>query len=327
MTEQPNHQQAQSTAVWSFFKDNGRVAPELARGLIRLASDIESLQLALKASPTNQSVESIAALLQRLGDVKTWKNPDAAQALAELVRLHRFPLLNEAELRAELEAEKKRTTGVTWGQHFDMQLLDTWLGGDAATFTSLRPAIIARLQWLQADRINAWAYESARLALRNIYMQWLMFFLFIPLAVLGVIAFLASIGNSSETQGWWLFDAQGLTSWKTFLCTMSMGVIGALLTTAYTLRDQSLNLREMRAVGSMLGIQSMLGAISAMLICLFVKSGVLPVDRLFGAEFDWQDFAVTGFLAGFSEAFFLGTVRRVLGSIEEAAPGKPVTKA
>jgi len=105
-----------------------------------------------------------------------------------------------------------------------------------------------------------------------------------------------------------------------------MGALGSILSGIYKLRDEELGIRQLRSIWPVLVIQPLVGAAAAMLVFAVLKTGIIQVATFDPAKESWPFFATFGFVAGFSEPFFLGVVRRtaVLTEQEKSQKGPPV---
>ncbi len=98
------------------------------------------------------------------------------------------------------------------------------------------------------------------------------------------------------------------------LCAVA-GALGGTLANLYKLRDEIGRGTELRAFKPILIAQPAVGAAAGLIVLLIVASGLLGTTT---AQSDgrWQSLTLLAFAAGFSEAFFLGLVRRVAGAAE-----------
>ena len=98
------------------------------------------------------------------------------------------------------------------------------------------------------------------------------------------------------------------------LCAVA-GALGGTLANLYKLRDEIGRGTELRAFKPILIAQPAVGAAAGLIVLLIVASGLLGTTT---AQSDgrWHSLTLLAFAAGFSEAFFLGLVRRVAGAAE-----------
>jgi hypothetical protein len=107
--------------------------------------------------------------------------------------------------------------------------------------------------------------------------------------------------------------------------TAAAGAIGSLLTGIYKLRDDLGSINQLRNYAPLLVGLPVVGATTAVFVFAAVSSGLITVGGLKVADLGWPHLALWGFLAGFSETFFLGIVKR-LTAAGEPAQAKGATK-
>ena len=93
------------------------------------------------------------------------------------------------------------------------------------------------------------------------------------------------------------------------------GALGGTLANVIKLRDEISRGTELRAFKPSLVAQPVVGAVAGLVVLLFVTSGVLGTTEA-PTGVRWAALTLLAFAAGFSEAMFLGIVRRAA-----AAPG------
>jgi hypothetical protein len=94
------------------------------------------------------------------------------------------------------------------------------------------------------------------------------------------------------------------------------GGIGSMLTGARALRG-AIRLNDLRALSAWSVLQPFVGAAAALLLLLVLQSQILLLPGLQEGERAFA-LATYGFLAGFSEPFFLGVVARIAGIGQES---------
>jgi hypothetical protein len=95
------------------------------------------------------------------------------------------------------------------------------------------------------------------------------------------------------------------------------GAIGATISGAYQLRDAMVRGNEFRAFRPAVLLQPLLGAAAALFVLLILESGVITLAGPKG----WAQAGTVAFVAGFSEPFFLGLIRKVT-SLDEPSRSK-----
>lgn len=104
------------------------------------------------------------------------------------------------------------------------------------------------------------------------------------------------------------------------------GAVGSALSGFYRLRDQVKGLTALRSFSGALYAQPFVGAVVGLVLFLILRSHVIGLTVLddrggaAGAVEAWAAYAVYGFVAGFSEPFFLGIVGRVVSAADKDDP-------
>jgi hypothetical protein len=91
------------------------------------------------------------------------------------------------------------------------------------------------------------------------------------------------------------------------------GSLGSVVTGIFTLRGLS-RVDDMRTVRTGLFVQPLVGASAGLFLFLLIATHVLTLPGTETGVPGWQVAGAYGFVAGFSEAFFLGIVGRVAGA-------------
>ena len=170
-----------------------------------------------------------------------------------------------------------------------------------------------RLNCLYLKRAEAGRDRRAKAALKDLYLKHLTLVLVPFLLGLGTIALVSTTGSHSV--------------WRAFAVAALAGALGSTLSGVLRLRDQLLRMDELRAFKPAMLVQPLVGASAGALVFLLLASRALSVGSLDPAA--WPSPGVLGFVAGFSEPFFLGLVDRVAGLPEQRPdppPGAPTTQ-
>ncbi len=122
---------------------------------------------------------------------------------------------------------------------------------------------------------------------------------------------------------WGIDDALSDPTPGTVFLAAIAGALGGTVANLLRLRDELSRGTDFRAFKPMLVAQPAVGAVSGLVVLLILESGFLgigdPAD-----DVRWQTVTLVAFVAGFSEAFFLGIVRKVAaaagGEKQEARP-------
>lgn len=119
----------------------------------------------------------------------------------------------------------------------------------------------------------------------------------------------------------------GSEGFQHLLVAAALGAAGSLLSGFYTLRDKARRLNDLRSFRAAMWAQPFVGAVAGLLVFLIIRSGITGLTVAVSADapkdmkWAWATFAVYGFLAGFSEPFFLGLVSRVANTADKDQQG------
>jgi hypothetical protein len=113
--------------------------------------------------------------------------------------------------------------------------------------------------------------------------------------------------------------ASGSPDLASVLLVPFAGAFGAAMSGAIKARDRMPRAGDIRSFRDGLLAQMLVGAGSAVVVLLAIDSGIVTIAGV--TADNWAARAVLGFVGGFSEAFFIGTVERVatLGSSKDAS--------
>jgi hypothetical protein len=114
---------------------------------------------------------------------------------------------------------------------------------------------------------------------------------------------------------WALACGGTLDLWNVMLPAVA-GAVGAMLASAFKLRDAISQVNQLRALGALLVVQPLLGVASALLLVLAFGTRVITVGEAASA---WATRGLLGFVAGFSEPFLLKVVAKVTSLGESKA--------
>ena len=87
------------------------------------------------------------------------------------------------------------------------------------------------------------------------------------------------------------------------------GALGSTISSTLKLRDQIGRIDDLREFSPLIVVQLVVGAISGLIIYSVFESGVIVIGNPESNE--WAYYTILGFIAGFSEPFFLGTIKRI----------------
>jgi hypothetical protein len=197
-----------------------------------------------------------------------------------------------AEIEGELQRSKGSTTWLTWDAVFGDSIpaaIETYRSGETIPPNQLASAR-NRLLSFRLARSDDYQVHRARQKMRGKNLRVLAGLLF-PL----VMAFA------------WLLAANGRNSpWEVSLVA-TLGALGSIMSGTIKARDKLVRGSDLRAFRAGLAAQVLLGAAMSLVLLLLFTSEILTVAGTGTAEGK----AALGFVAGFSEPFFLNTVVRV----------------
>jgi hypothetical protein len=205
-----------------------------------------------------------------------------------------FPLLESEHARRDTG-----TPVVTWRTLYGAgqpKSLASYLKGEDVTEQDLAAAR-NRLAALYRTRLSWYLLYRARARMKGRILLWLA----VALGILvGLFALTIAIAESGST-------------WSDLLLAGVAGAVGATMSGTFKLRDQVAGLNALREFKAIAVVQPLLGAASALFLLLVLESGLVQIGE---GDLTWAKIGAVGFVAGFSEPFFLGVVGRVAG-IEE----------
>ena len=158
-----------------------------------------------------------------------------------------------------------------------------------------------QLAGLYRARSTLYDLDRARLAMKGHHLL-----LLAPVLLVLIVGFAVAIGIAGG--GWDLIALVALA-----------GAIGALLSGTFQLRDQIRTISALRAFWPALLIQPLFGATAGLFLLVVLESGAITLD--WGGS-EWARYGAAAFVAGFSEPFLLGVVKRVAEIGESTAPEK-----
>jgi hypothetical protein len=198
----------------------------------------------------------------------------------------------------------------TWDEHFPeaelSELLSAFRGPRVTP--AQRARALDRLNFLYLKRAEAGRDRRAKAALKDLYLRHLAFVLLPFLLGLGAIACFSSTQSQSV--------------WRSFAIAACAGALGSTLSGVLKLRDQLLRLDELRAFKPAMLVQPLVGASAGALVFMLLASHALSIGSMDPKA--WSSPGLLGFIAGFSEPFFLGLVDRVAG-LPERRPEEGTT--
>jgi hypothetical protein len=298
------------------WKAISRVHPERAKVLARVQAELSEASRLL-ASGRARDVEAERELRELLlGRPRIRSVDEGWEIVGWLKRLNlRLGRCNTTYVHSLLEYECAHVQDErhwhTWTKHFRKQelveLLGRYRSGPDAVTDAERDRAVDRLNLLYLKRAEAGSDRRARAALKDLYLRHLALVLVPFLAGLGAIALVSSTRSHSV--------------WRAFAVAALAGALGSTLSGVLRLRDQLLQLDELRAFRPAMLVQPLVGASAGALVFLVLASKAFSVGSIDAAA--WPSPGLLGFVAGFSEPFFLGLVDRVAGLPEQRSGKTP----
>jgi hypothetical protein len=268
--------------------------PERRKAMSRARDFIQRIRETVPPSnltPDPALEEATQALLERAAEDEAWVGRENAWDMAEELRLAWWRRASDGELRCLLQKEQKDETAVTWSMYFESAVLTKLLAETPPD--DFRDRALEHLLRLQHERVDRVRHDRTQ-------QKILQFFVWKLTGVIGVL-FAACVVLH-------LLDQQAIVP-------IVAGALGAALSGALKIRDGNPRIRELRRSHSFIFIQALLGAIAALVMTWIGAERLLAFD---GANLS----AFVGFLSGFSEPFFLGTMGR-LAELGTSPPTRP----
>jgi hypothetical protein len=203
------------------------------------------------------------------------------------------------QLEFELYLDRNMLTPLTWSSMFGP--LDDGTSRDGVKQASELDPVRQQLLDLRYARMTQYRRTGLQLAEKARLLRGLA----VGITALVIATAVAAVVASSDP---------GAT-WASLYLAAAAGALGAGVSGIYKLRDEIQRARAIREFRAILLAQLAVGMAAGLFVELVLESGLITIA---GAQ-PWAVKGATAFVAGFSEPFFLGTVRRVGASVE--APG------
>lgn len=293
-----------------------RVDPELrkALGVIQTRLSETRRLLALRKSEvtlrTTAAVTELVSLVER--DPATLDIDGAWELAGALKRLNlRFGDREFLTSRLEYEQRRASATGQWhgWNTHFDAEeLVDLVAAFKARQGTEHdHRRTVDRLTFLYLQREEAGRDRRARAALKRLYLSRLWIVLLVLLAGFGVAINVAT--------KW--------SIWETVVLVVCAGGLGSTVSGIFKVRDQLVQLDELRSFWPAMRVQPLIGACGGLILFLVLRSHAVSLGAVTSGL---SGSGLLAFAAGFSEPFFLGIVERV-AVVPDKPTGPPEEKA
>jgi hypothetical protein len=183
------------------------------------------------------------------------------------------------------------------------------------------------LQQFEQDDAIADDLQVTRLRMLLLYMTaaLVVLFLVVPYAVIDL--------RASQLRGWPVatFESPLLTQWVSAAAVCAVGAVGGILSGLLATRDSTTTLLDYRASLLRLALKPLVGAVAALTLYFFLTWQILTGVQVTSGG----TFLLAGFLAGFSERYFLRILKAEEGSPvardgrreSPAAAGQPAPSA
>ncbi len=265
-----------ATRSWLF------VDPERGKALSRARDFLQRIREGLDdpelASLGGLPIAATKELVDRASSARTLRGRENTWDFSEELRVASWTFLSDDGLTCLLEKEKTDVTNICWTAFFSGDELARLLHRPRPE--GFREGALSHLRRLHHERVDRVRHDRARDKLWQ-HFVWKL----IPIAylLLGACMFFMSP--------------------RPFLPVMA-GAIGSMLSGVIKVRDGEQRIRHLRRSASFLLLQPMIGATAALVM---IWLGVSNILNIHGSSVE----ATLGFLAGFSEPFFLGTIGRL----------------
>jgi hypothetical protein len=292
-------------ALVSRYRQRRRRNPELAKALAfvhryfaeaRNLLELDDDQAPLRtAKVTERFRQLLSRELEKLSIDEAW---ELANDLKRELLLIADGSYVWAQLAYEVERDKKPNKWHRWSEHFPAQKLRGLIEAqkercrDRKVDASVHLEAVRSLTKLYDLRAEEGLERRARAAQKCRYLTALIPILLVPLATLS-----ASMHEA------------GADTWRHIALAASAGALGATLSGTFRVRDQLVELDDLRSFWPAMRIQPLIGATAGLVTLFVLEAGALNVEV--DAAASWGAVALFTFAAGFSEPFFLGLVERV----------------
>jgi len=291
----------------------GRVDPELRKALGVIQTRLSETRRLLDSDGTLGEGPCGRELMSLLRPDPSELDIDAAWELSGAIKRLNVRFRNREFLVSRLEYERTRAKQAgqwhSWDKHFGMHELDELIKkvkqrSQTVSAVAVDRAI-DRLTFLYLQREEAGRDRRARAALKRHYLSRLWIVLLLLLAGFGV--------SFNVATKWDI--------WEAVVLTLCAGALGSALSGIFKVRDQLVQLDELRSFWPAMRVQPLIGACGGMILLLALRSHAVSVGTVSDGLSGW---GLLAFAAGFSEPFFLGIVQHVAVVPDKpAAPAEP----
>ena len=302
---------AQERILQALRASTRRGDAERRKVLQRLGSEVQLLRRLLARNPRALPDEA-AGRLHEVLDAASVARPTLEEAwyAADSLRIALLDVGDDAYIGALLEQELVRNRGdqrLSWGRYLDSAELDgLYRAYRAGGLSDLeRTQAVEGLAHLFEKRRDDGAHYRARVELKaQAFLR--------TAVVLGPLILVAAVATVAVSE---------VNPWAVAL-TAAAGGLGSTLAGAKELRGM-LRINDLRSLSGWSVLQPLVGASAGLVMLLLLTSGILVLPGVNGPA-SAVAIALYGFLAGFSEPFFLGVVAKIAGTADpaESPPAK-----
>ncbi|MBZ0298549.1 MAG: hypothetical protein K8J31_02360 [Anaerolineae bacterium] len=319
-------------------KNMEKIADHLHHALAYLPSKVatwksQSMQISLEQLKNKNAIE-------RLSSQQVWE-------LADFLETELLEFADDMYLYRRLTALWHGDQQVILASHFpDFEaIVEDYQHGSKFTDVN-RSRVRAALISVREALINEYRRDRAKIGLRNRQLNFLVVFLFVFLFLFGSLY--AGALSQAETGSAWHLTLSLISPtenepgnvlvafhpeepWRSFALLIAFvavaGALGGILSRAIRLSKQPLHeagnaalpplgIRDLMSNWGIIVAQPFIGATSALFLFLAFQSGFIATGQ---AEWGASQYGLIGFLAGFSEPFFLN----IVGQLENQWGGQP----
>jgi hypothetical protein len=266
-----------------------------------------------EALPPGQRAESLRSLLEQL------KTPSALSAnnsweLADLLDTELLWFSDDADLYIRLKAQQGSANddAANRNNYFPGDYLQILINHyqEGKFADAHRLEVIHFLEYFKQAQISEYRRDRAKVQLRGSYLAWMAVML--GLMLLGLGSFYVA-SRRDETRDLWqllLMAFAGATG-SVLSRAVKLGKQPLHISDAKGTREPPLGIRALLSDWKVFLAQPVIGAATALVIFLAISSGLLQIGGM--KEFHPAGYALIGFLSGFSEPFFIGTLDKITG--------------
>lgn len=304
-----NEQEPKTRWLFSLFVGN----PVRIKNLEKIAGHLHNLLMYIETqqpshgSHAEENALSLRTLLDQLNDPARLSSNNAWE-LADLLEIELIRCGDECYIYTLLSAENGlKDSQHRWEKYFPTEALTSLQENFRdGRFRDPNKCLEARqkLEYLQRSRIGEYRRDRAKGQLRGTYLGRMAIVL--GLLIAGLSYFYSAVDNDSA---------------NLLPVVLTAGAVGSALSRAVKLGKERLNempkdqttvpplgIRTLISEWAFFLAQPVIGATTALILFFVFYSGLLPIGDLKPAGY-----GLMGFLAGFSEPFFLGILDKVAG--------------